>query len=88
MVLGLPVQCSPIQLAHALVPSAERSSEEESIQCKSEIWEGFLEESLASAVKIGSDSDSPQEGGESRQQRSGKSRSWDHMETGFTDYFQ
>lgn len=88
MVLGLSGRCPPTQSAHALVPSAQRSSEEESVLCATEIWEGFPEESSASAVKVGSDLDRPQEGGETQQQRPGKSRRWDRAETGFTDCFQ
>lgn len=66
----------------------ERSSEGESVQWAGEIWKGFLEESLANAVKIGSDWDRAEEGGETQLQGSWKSKSWDHGEIGFTGGIQ
>lgn len=52
------------QPAYALVLSA-RSSEQETVQCAGEILEGFLEESLGSSIKAGSDLDREYERGDS-----------------------
>ena len=86
--LGLSGQGPLTGSAHALVLSAKRSSEDESVWWAGEIWEGFPEEPLASAVKIGSDLERTKEGGDPQPQRSGKSRSGDHVEIGFTGCFQ
>lgn len=65
----------PTQPTHVLILSAERSSEEESIPCASEMLEGFLEESLAGSVKAGSDLDRAQEGGDT-------CRGWGNLDVG------
>lgn len=67
--------CTPTHPAHALALSAKRSSEEESTQCAGKIQEGFLEESLASSVRLGQTGTGHRKE-ETQLQRAGKSSSW------------